>query len=90
MYSLLCFVNQRRNIVASGSFDRTIKLWNVDSQMYMETLFGHQSELVGLDALKGDRLVSCGRDTTARLWHVAQESQLVFRGTAGSIDAVQC
>ena len=84
--SLVFRKSEERNIVASGSFDRTIKLWNVDSQMYMETLFGHQSELVGLDALKGDRLVSCGRDTTARLWHVAQESQLVFRGTAGSID----
>ena len=84
--SLVFRKSEERNILASGSFDRTIKLWNVDSQMYMETLFGHQSELVGLDALKGDRLVSCGRDTTARLWHVAQESQLVFRGTAGSID----
>jgi len=84
--SLVFRKSEERNILASGSFDRTIKLWNVDSQTYMETLFGHQSELVNLDALKGDRLVSCGRDATARLWHVAQESQLVFRGTGGSID----
>eukprot|EP00939_MAST-03C_sp_MAST-3C-sp1_P003573 g3573.t1 len=74
------------NVLVTGSRDRTIKLWNVDSQTYMETLFGHQSDVMGLHTLKGDRVVSCGRDATARLWHISNESQLVFRGRGGSID----
>lgn len=47
----------------------------------METLFGHQDEVVDVAALSLERCVSVGaRDRTARLWKVVEESQLVFRG----------
>lgn len=47
----------------------------------METLFGHQDEVVDIAALSLERCVSVGaRDRTARLWKVVEESQLVFRG----------
>lgn len=47
----------------------------------METLFGHQDEVVDVAALAQERCVSVGaRDRTARLWKVAEETQLVFRG----------
>lgn len=50
----------------------------------METLFGHQDEVVDVAALALERCVSVGaRDRTARLWKVVEESQLVFRGGGG-------
>lgn len=56
---------------------------------YVETLFGHQDSVTGLDSLKGDTAVSCGgRDRTVRFWKIADETQLVFRGGgAGSSKA---
>lgn len=55
---------------------------------YVETLFGHQDEVVDVAAGVGgqERCISVGaRDRTARLWKVVDETQLVFRGPSKSI-----
>ncbi|KAJ6259902.1 Beta-TrCP [Drechslerella dactyloides] len=69
------------NTLYSCSSDRTIKLWSLDEMTYVETLFGHQDSVVGIDALAYERCVSVGaRDKSARLWKIVDETQLVFRG----------
>ncbi|KAF4469321.1 component of the U3 snoRNP complex [Fusarium albosuccineum] len=73
------------NQLYSCSKDRTVKVWSLDELAYVETLFGHQDEVLDIDALAQERCVSVGaRDRTARLWKVAEETQLVFRG--GAVD----
>lgn len=70
----------------SASADRTVKIWSADELAYVETLFGHQDSVLsvagGLEGKGGQEIcVSVGgRDRTARLWKVVEESQLVFRG----------
>ncbi|KAL4736844.1 WD40-repeat-containing domain protein [Aspergillus similis] len=67
----------------SGSFDRTIKTWSISTagHAYVETLFGHQDNVVSVAAMTIDQCISVGaRDRTARLWKVVEESQLIFRG----------
>ncbi|OZJ05442.1 hypothetical protein BZG36_01634 [Bifiguratus adelaidae] len=94
------------NQLYTASYDRTIKLYNVDALSYIETLFGHQDTILGIDTLQEERCVSAGgRDRTVRYWKIVEESQLVFRGGAsfrnkdgsgtaisveGSTDAVVC
>ncbi|KZT64826.1 WD40 repeat-like protein [Daedalea quercina L-15889] len=69
----------------SGSFDRTLKLFDLGSMGYVETLFGHQAPVLALDALRGETAVSAGgRDKTVRFWKIPEETQLVFRGGGGS------
>ena len=69
----------------SSSKDRTVKTWNLDALAYVETLFGHQDEVVDVAALSLERCVSVGaRDRTARLWRIVEETQLVFRGGGSS------
>lgn len=70
----------------SASFDRTIKIWSLSEMAYVDTLFGHQSEILSIDARRAERCVSSGNDHTCRVWKIPEESQLVFRGHTSSID----
>lgn len=93
----------RRNTreMYSVSADRTVKIWNLDGMAYVQTLFGHQDDVVGVSSLAAERCVTVGaRDKTARVWKIVEESQLVFRGgdsakqglvyAEGSLDTVAC
>ncbi|RDX44612.1 WD40 repeat-like protein [Lentinus brumalis] len=69
----------------SGSYDRSLKLFDLSTMGYVETLFGHQAPVLSIDALREETAVSAGgRDKTVRYWKVPEESQLVFRGGGGS------
>ncbi|KAK8792023.1 hypothetical protein WA158_005400 [Blastocystis sp. Blastoise] len=76
----------------SGGEDRVIKSWNLTDNAYIETLFGHQSAVMGLDCLREDKVVSVGFDNTLRLWKIIDETQLIYRGmtTMLSQEAVTC
>lgn len=54
----------------SGSFDRTIKMWNSEDRAYINTLFGHQSEVLTIDCLRKERVITVGRDRTMQLFKV--------------------
>ncbi|RMZ55710.1 hypothetical protein APUTEX25_005751 [Auxenochlorella protothecoides] len=64
----------------SGSLDRSVKLWSLDDLAYVDSLFGHQAEVLALDALRTERVLSVGGDRTCRLWKIPEETQLIFRG----------
>lgn len=75
----------------SASNDRCLKHWGIGEVGYIETLFGHQSPALAVDALRKERCVSGGADGTARAWKVAEEAHSVFKCQGGgSIDAVAC
>ena len=60
-------------ILASGSYDKTIKLWDVEKQECIETLVDHKDTIFDL-AFFGDRiLVSGSRDNTIRLWDIKRD-----------------
>ncbi|KAJ0395973.1 hypothetical protein P43SY_008989 [Pythium insidiosum] len=80
---------QRSHMLFSGSLDRCIKHWNLTEMGYVETLFGHQGEVHALDALYRERVVSCGRDRSVRMWKIPEETHLVLYGNSGSLDCVR-
>ena len=54
----------------SGSFDRTIKIWSAEDRAYINSLFGHQSEVLSIDCLRKERVLTVGRDRSMQLWKV--------------------
>lgn len=74
----------------SVSADKAVKIWSLDEMAYVESLFGHQTGITSVDVLSRERAVtSGGRDHTVRIWKVVEESQLIYNGHVGSIDAVK-
>ncbi len=71
---------------ASGSYDRTIRLWDVETWMHKHTLKGHaggvssvafspDGKQLASGSLAGDRLAGATFDGTIRLWDVATGTQ---------------
>jgi len=66
--------------------DRSVMLWNCDEKMYIESLYGHQDMVTGMDSFLQERVVTVGgHDKTLRLWKIPEESQLVFNGHKNSV-----
>lgn len=66
----------------SGSEDRCIRHYNLSEMMYLETLYGHQFGVTGVDCHLKEQPVSVGRDRTGRIWKISEDTHLIFRGGA--------
>jgi WD40 repeat protein/tRNA A-37 threonylcarbamoyl transferase component Bud32 len=63
--------------LASGSGDKTIKLWDVQSQKQIATLTGHSSYLSSVAfSPDGRTLASGSQDWTIKLWDVQSQGQI--------------
>ena len=61
----LCKIND--NYFASGSFDNTIKIWDINGKKCVNTLIGHSSNVVGIINYD-DKIISCSNDRTIKIW----------------------
>ena len=70
-----CQINDK--YFASGSFDYTIKIWEIDTWKCVATLTGHESNVFGVITIKGnDRkqiIASCSNDKSIKLWEKDNE-----------------
>ena len=82
--------NPRFAILASGSLDDTVNLWDINTGNLMRSLTGHQRGINGLSfSPKGQVLASCSDDDTIRIWNVATGSPLhIFKGHHHDVTSV--
>lgn len=59
------------SIVASGSEDTTIRIWDHETGQYERTLKGHTGSITGLSFdKKGTLLASCSTDMSCKIWDI--------------------
>lgn len=49
-------------------------------------LTGDYLQVLAIDVLRQERVVSSGHDHTCRVWKIAEESQLIFRAYGMAVD----
>jgi WD40 repeat protein len=65
-------------LIASGSTDSTIKLWDAVSGKHVRALVGHAGGVTALDfSPDGKRLATASADQTVRLWNTVTGEQLL-------------
>jgi U3 small nucleolar RNA-associated protein 13 len=61
-------------VLATGSGDKTVKLWNLDDYSCIKTFEGHSNSVLRVDFLNaGLQLVSTASDGLVKLWNIREE-----------------
>jgi|GEM_PF-1671839 len=66
-----------REHLASGSIDKTIRIWDLSSQRAIQILRGHESEVTGLASLSSRFLASASQDQTIKVWDIETGTSVV-------------
>ena len=76
--------------IASGSFDRTIRLWDASTGEELHTLKGHTSSVRSVSfSPDGTRIASGGEDKTIRLWDATTGKEIkTLEGHEDSVRSV--
>jgi U3 small nucleolar RNA-associated protein 13 len=65
---------KEERVLATGSSDKTVKLWNIDDFSCVKTFEGHTNSVLRVDFINsGMQMVSSGSDGLVKLWNVREE-----------------
>jgi serine/threonine protein kinase len=77
-------------ILASGSFDKTIKLWNLKTGQEIQTLRGHSGRILSVAINSKEPILASGSDDkTLKLWNIKTGQEIrTFSGKLGWVYSV--
>jgi WD40 repeat protein len=88
--------NQIETILLASSYDKSIKQFSILSNdetfsiAYVESFFGHTSQIYTLDAVSLLSAVTTGSDNTARLWNIKNDSHVIWTVDGGTSEFSEC
>ena len=83
----VAFSPTNQNLLATGSGDNTIKLWDVNTGELISTLSGHSWSVVAVAfSTDGEKLISGSWDKTVKIWQISTKSEIT--SLVGHTDSV--
>lgn len=77
------------SLLASGSKDRSIRLWQLPEGKFIRLLEGHQKGVTSLAFSERQWIASGSEDRTVRLWQISDGTTvLVLRGHSGTVTSL--
>jgi WD40 repeat protein len=82
--------NHDGNQIASGSWDKTIKIWDSSTGMVLRTLTGHSNWVQSVSwSHDGSKIVSCSHDQTVKIWNATTGKLMkTLEGHSGKINCI--
>src|SRR5205814_2140738 len=82
-----CAISADGSVIASGSSDKTLKLWDARTGAELRTLAGHSGSVMGCAiSADGSIIVSASSDNTLKLWDARTGAELrTLTGHFGSV-----
>lgn len=74
----------------SASWDKTMRLWDLDSGNCTQTFLGHEGDVLSVSIAKNSRLiVSSSRDKTIKVWNTIGECMATLRDHKNWVSVVR-
>jgi guanine nucleotide-binding protein subunit beta-2-like 1 protein len=78
------------NYFFSGSWDKTVRLWDLNKFKTFKRFDGHTKDVLSLELTYGDRLlVSGSMDNTARIWDLSAKLQHTIEEFGGWVSSIK-
>jgi WD40 repeat protein len=82
--------NRSGTLLASASYDRLVKLWNVTQRCEYVTFQGHKDMVFWVAfSPDGEWLATASRDRTAKMWHMESGQVITLRGHKHWVHSVE-
>lgn len=83
-------ITQFGQLLASGSADKTVKLWDVKTRKLKQTLLGCEGEVCSLVFNpEGNLLIGSGTDRAIRIWEIDRsQTRHILQGHSGAVNAL--
>ncbi|SBS88611.1 U3 small nucleolar RNA-interacting protein 2, putative [Plasmodium ovale] len=71
-------LNMEHNLF-TASYDKTIKLWDLRFfNKCINTYLGHTNQILNMNSLDKNKLVTCSNDYTVRVWNTVNDNHILF------------
>ncbi|BBM82966.1 beta-propeller domain-containing protein [Candidatus Uabimicrobium amorphum] len=81
-------MNAKQNIIVSGSWDRSVRVWDSESGRCFMTLKGHSHYISGISFCHPHQVVTSSGDSTLRIWDIQKGD--CIRTLEGHTDEIAC
>ena len=65
-----------------------MKVWNIREMAYMDTHYGHHSDILAIESYSRDRVFTSAMDNQVIFWKINEDSELLYLNRMHTVDTL--